>query len=83
MVKDRVRVVVLEELEGVVGGGREREREGVYTLEGEMESMGANVLVLATSGEVDKVEKRLRRKGRFDIEVRMEMPSDEDRFFIF
>ena len=43
----------------------------------------SEILVLATTNQLDKIDKAIRRGGRLDIDVRMEMPSDNDRYLIF
>ena len=32
---------------------------------------------------MDKLDKSVRRGGRLDIDIRLDMPSDNDRFLIF
>lgn len=39
-------------------------------------------IVLATSNKLSEVDKALRRGGRFDIDIRFDMPSSADRFLI-
>ena len=45
-------------------------------------SMDANneVLIIATTNQLDKLDKSLRRGGRLDLSIRLDMPSDIDRF---
>ena len=38
---------------------------------------------MATTSQLDKVDKSMRRGGRIDIDIRMDMPSDRDRYEIF
>ena len=37
---------------------------------------------MATTSNLDKVDKAVRRGGRLDLDIRMEMPSDTDRLLI-
>ena len=48
-------------------------------------SMDANneVLIIATTNQLDKLDKSLRRGGRLDLSIRLDMPSDIDRFKVF
>ena len=41
------------------------------------------MLILATTNQLDKIDKAIRRGGRLDIDIRMDMPSDRDRYLIF
>ena len=40
------------------------------------------VLVLATTSSLDKTDKSLRRGGRLDLDIRLDMPTDNDRYLI-
>lgn len=40
-------------------------------------------MILSTTSQLDKVEKSMRRGGRIDIDIRMDMPTDMDRYNIF
>lgn len=42
-----------------------------------------NSLVLATTNKLGDIDKALRRGGRLDIDVRMDMPSSSDRYQVF
>lgn len=44
--------------------------------------MDTQSIVLATTNKLDDIDKCLRRGGRLDIDVRMDMPTSEDRFQI-
>lgn len=41
------------------------------------------VTIIGTTSHLDKVDKAFRRGGRFDYDIRMDMPSDNDRFALF
>ena len=47
-----------------------------------MDNLPENILVMATTSNLDKVDKAVRRGGRLDLDIRMEMPSDTDRLLI-
>ena len=38
------------------------------------------ILIIGTTSQIDKLDKSIRRGGRIDIDIRMDMPSDMDRF---
>ena len=40
-------------------------------------------LIIATTNKIEDIEKNMRRGGRFDIDIRMDMPTSEDRYEIF
>jgi transitional endoplasmic reticulum ATPase len=44
---------------------------------------GENSLIIATTNKIGDVDKTMRRGGRFDIDIRMDMPTSEDRHAVF
>ncbi len=38
------------------------------------------ILIIGTTSQIDKLDKSIRRGGRIDIDIRMDMPCDMDRF---
>ena len=48
-----------------------------------MDRMQNNVLVISTTNQLDKVDKSVRRGGRLDIDLRLDVPSDTDRYEVF
>ena len=40
------------------------------------------ILIIATTNKLEDVDKSLRRGGRLDIDIRIDMPSSEDRYQI-
>ena len=36
--------------------------------------------MVATTNQLDKLDKSLRRGGRLDLDIRLDMPTDKDRF---
>ena len=74
-------VIVIEDIDLICKG-----QELLYTLMDEIDQMGSRnrpLLVIATSSSLEKVDKGLRRGGRLDLDIRMDMPTDLDRFLIF
>jgi ATP-dependent 26S proteasome regulatory subunit len=47
------------------------------------DAQNGGVMVIASSSQTDKVDKSIRRGGRVDLDIRLDMPSDADRFMIF
>lgn len=41
------------------------------------------MLIIATTNQLDAIEKSIRRGGRIDLSIRLDMPTDQDRFLIF
>ena len=41
------------------------------------------ILIIATTSQLDKLDKSVRRGGRLDIDIRLDMPSDNERFLVF
>ena len=54
----------------------------MFQLISELDNLPENILVMATTSNLDKVDKAVRRGGRLDLDIRMEMPSDTDRLLI-
>lgn len=48
-----------------------------------MDSVTQNILLIATTNQLDKVDKAVRRGGRLDIDIRLDTPSDQDRYLVF
>ena len=42
-----------------------------------------DIFIIATTSQVDKVDKSLRRGGRLDLNIGLDQPTDNDRFLIF
>lgn len=56
----------------------------MYTFLGELDGLqNPNVLVIATTNQLDKLDKCVRRGGRLDLDIRLDMPGDIDRYLIF
>ena len=57
----------------------------MYTFLGELDALESNekVLIIATTSQLDKLEKSMRRGGRLDLDIRLDMPNDNDRYLIF
>jgi ATP-dependent 26S proteasome regulatory subunit len=55
----------------------------MYALLSELDRVADHVLVIATTNQLDKVDKTVRRGGRLDIDIRLDMPSDDDRYQVF
>lgn len=57
----------------------------MYTFLGELDALESNekVLIIATTNSLDRLDKSVRRGGRLDLDVRLDMPSDGDRYLIF
>ena len=55
----------------------------MYSLISELDKIPTNSLVIGTTNSIDKVDKAVRRGGRLDIDIRLDMPSDNDRFEVF
>ena len=57
----------------------------MYTLLGELDDLDVSekVLIIATTNSLDKLEKSIRRGGRLDLDIRLDMPTDNDRYLIF
>ena len=54
-----------------------------YSLLAELDSFEEDqCVILATSNKLGEVDKALRRGGRFDIDIRFDMPSSQDRYLI-
>ena len=66
-----------------IAGSKDKSNECMYTFISEMDQLPEDVLVIATSSQSDKVDKAVRRGGRLDIDVRLDMPTDQDRFEVF
>lgn len=73
--------MVLEELDGLAGG-KDKQNDAVYSLVSQMDQMKENMIVIATTNAGDKVDKSIRRSGRLDLLIRMDMPSADDRYLI-
>jgi len=43
----------------------------------------AKVLVIGTTNKLGELDKSLRRGGRLDFEIQLDMPSSNDRYLIF
>ena len=55
-------------------------------MEGQVESNQGvinDILIIATTSQLDKVDKSLRRGGRLDLDLGLDQPTDNDRFLIF
>ena len=57
----------------------------MYTFLGELDALESHdrVLIIATTNSLDRLDKSVRRGGRLDLDVRLDMPSDGDRYLIF
>lgn len=69
--------MLIEEIDFVCGS---KDKELMYVVTSQMDAMGAHVLVVATTNQLDKVDKQTRRGGRLDIDIRLDVPSATDRF---
>lgn len=49
----------------------------------ELDSYQGPALVIATTNKLGEIDKTVRRGGRLDLDIRMDMPADSDRFKIF
>jgi ATP-dependent Zn protease len=47
------------------------------------EFLGTDSLIIGTTNQMGDVDKSMRRGGRFDIDIRMDMPDAEDRYAVF
>ena len=54
----------------------------MYSLLSEIDQIQKDekVLIVATTNQLDKLDKALRRGGRLDLDIRLDMPTDKDRF---
>ena len=79
-VSNSLRVIWIEELDFITTG---KDKECLYALLNCMDTVSSNILVIATTNQLDKVDKSIRRGGRLDIDIRLDTPSDQDRYLVF
>ena len=79
-------MLVIEEIDFIASSSKSsNSKELFYTFLSELDSIDDsmnNLLIIATTNKLDDVDKSLRRGGRLDIDIRFDMPSAEDRYWI-
>ena len=82
-----LRIILIEDIDFICGSSQKTggNQELMYTFLGELDALESNekVLIIATTSQLDKLEKSVRRGGRLDLDIRLDMPNDNDRYLIF
>ena len=74
-------ILLIEEIDFIAKNSKTG-KDLFYGLLGEMDKFGGS-LIIATTNKLDDLPKSMRRGGRLDIDIRMDMPTSTDRFGIF
>ena len=59
-----------------------KQKDLFYGFLNELDRYSGLALVIATTNKMSDLDKGLRRGGRLDLDIRLDMPSDQDRFNI-
>lgn len=63
---------------------KSKDKDLYYGFQNELDNFSAErAVIIATTNKLDSIDKAMRRGGRLDIDIRMDMPSSEDRLSIF
>lgn len=67
----KVLVVTIEELDFF----KKEQSEVFYTLLSEIDNLPAGALIISTTSNLDKIDQSIRRGGRIDMDIRLDMPT--------
>ena len=79
-----LKVVLIEDVDFICSLKNGGSQDMMWTFMSELDALQIEdkVLVLATTSSLDKTDKSLRRGGRLDLDIRLDMPTDNDRYLI-
>ena len=79
-----LKVVLIEDIDFICSLKNGGSQDMMWTFMSELDALQIEdkVLVLATTSSLDKTDKSLRRGGRLDLDIRLDMPTDNDRYLI-
>lgn len=72
-------MIWIEEIDYIV---KSKEKDLYYGFLECLDSYEGQALVIATTSKLSEVDKAVRRGGRLDLDLRMDMPNEQDRFKI-
>ena len=77
---EHLKIILVEDIDFIC----QSKGDLIYTFLSELDDLKVSekVLVIATTALLDKTDKALRRGGRLDLDIRIDMPDETDRFLI-
>lgn len=72
-------VIWFEELDFIA---KSKDKDLFYGFLEQLDSYQGSALIIATTNKLGELDKSVRRGGRLDLDVRMDMPTENDRHLI-